>query len=112
LRGSDTADAQRDTVTDDRPGARATASSRLEKDAADGSLFRLWLLLSALGIAGTIFFESFDGKMGEEVLKVVLKCLLPPLITPLVFRILVCAVPSVDRDLETRCETTPKQSLQ
>jgi hypothetical protein len=49
------------------------------------SLFRLWLLLSALWIAGTIFFESLDGKMGEEVLETTLKCL-PPLIPALIFR--------------------------
>jgi hypothetical protein len=53
-------------------------------------LLRPWLLVSALWIAGVvIFFESRDGKMGREVVEVIAKCLLPPLIPPLLLAALV-----------------------
>ena len=46
--------------------------------------------MSALWIAGVvIFFESRDGKMGREVVEVIAKCLLPPLIPPLLLAALV-----------------------
>ena len=53
------------------------------------SLLLPWLLLTALWIAGVIFFESRDGKMGGELVEVTLKCLLPPLIPPLLLAALV-----------------------
>jgi hypothetical protein len=53
------------------------------------SLLLPWLLVSALWIAGVIFFESRDGKMSQEVVEVIAKCLLPPLIPPLLLAALV-----------------------
>ncbi len=52
-------------------------------------LLRPWLLVSALWIAGVIFFESRDGKLGQEVVEVIAKCLLPPFIPPLLLAALV-----------------------
>ncbi len=50
---------------------------------------RFWVAVSALWIAGVLFIESWDGKMGHEFLEVVTKALLPPLIPPLILAALV-----------------------
>jgi hypothetical protein len=53
------------------------------------SLVRPWLVVSALWIAGVLFFESLDGKMGHELVEVFSTALLPPILPPLALEVVV-----------------------
>lgn len=53
-------------------------------------LFCLWMPVSALWIASVLFFESRDGKMGQELLEVFSMALLPPLVPPVTLNVIAC----------------------